>query len=136
MLPVNPETAMLGHGHIPLGRCNYGSEVAWVVQCTAPSAPKCLAGTATTCPSCKWHFIGLVARIIPRLIKHCVGGKPLFMQACTDMSSLEEDKKSSPLRLLGVSRGLCSDLCTNSKMNPSSLLLLEWSRCQSCRTHS
>lgn len=131
-LAVNPETAMLGHGHIPLGRCNYGSEVAWVVQCTAPSAPKRLAATATTCSSCKWHFIGLVARIIPWLIKHCVGGKPLFMQACTDMSSSEEDKKSSSLKLLCV-RGLCSDLCTISKMNPSSLLLLEWSR---CRTHS
>lgn len=61
---MHPETAILGHGHIPLGRCNYCSEVVSSGQCSLPSASKRLAGTATTCLSCKWHFIALVERII------------------------------------------------------------------------
>lgn len=39
----------------------------------------------------------------------------MFMQACTDMSGSEEDKESSPLRLLGV-RGLCSDFNFNESI--------------------
>ncbi|KAK9979044.1 hypothetical protein ABG768_012491 [Culter alburnus] len=93
---------------------------------------QCLAGTATTCPSCKRHFIGLVKRIIPRLIKHRVGGKPLLVGACSDTSISEEDKSSSQSLRLQCVRALQRLVL---RLRDGSIM---WSQCQlqSCRTHS